>query len=122
MGYPYRRASTRLVLGCAGVTVLLVGATAELVVHRPVGAVTLVILGLGSCALATNRLPSRWFYAASGAAFLAALLLAPFNHNNRVNTIGSVLLAAGIYGGVETFGLRIFHGQLGVEEPDSVDS
>jgi hypothetical protein len=123
MGDPYPRVSTRLVLGYAAVAVLLVGgAAAELFVHRPVAAVMLVILGLGSWGLATNRLPSRWFYAASGAAFLAALLIAPFNHDERVNTIGSVLLAVGIGGGIETFGLRFMHEQLSMDEARSVDS
>jgi hypothetical protein len=122
MGDPHRRVSTRLVVVCAGVAVLLVCVAAELFVHRPVGAVILVILGLGSYAVATNRLPSRWFYLPTGVAFVAASLLAPFNHDERVNTIGSVLLAAGIFGGVETFGLRFLHEQLSVDEPHSVDS
>ena len=118
----YGRLSTRLVAACAGVVVLLGGATAELFVHRPVGAVMMVLLGAGSWAFATNQLPSRWFYLPSAVAFLAALILAPFNHDGRVNTIGSVLLAAGIFGGVETFGLRSLHRQLSMDEPDSVDS
>ena len=82
----------------------------------------LVILGLGSWAFSTNRLPSRWFYLPSGAAFLAALILAPFNHDERINTIGSVLLAAGIFGAVETVGLRFLHKQLSMDESDAVDS
>jgi hypothetical protein len=122
MGDRFGRVSTRLLVGFVGVVVLLGAAAAEVMVHRPVGAVVIVIFGLGSWAFSTNRQPSRWFYLPSGAAFLAALILAPFNHDERINTIGSVLLAVGIFGGVETVALRFLHKQLRMSESDAVDS
>jgi hypothetical protein len=65
-----------------------------------------VILGLG---FITTRSPSRWFYVLSGAAFVAALALAPFNHRHSVNEIGSLLLAGGCAGAVATFAARFWH-------------
>jgi hypothetical protein len=111
----------RVVAGLVGPAV---AAVLWLVFHQPVGAIMVLPAGILSGWSVQNRLPSRWWYAPAGAAFLAGVLIPVLGHGVGLRAIGELALAAGISLGVSTFGVRVTHDSYaaGLEAADLRES